>query len=64
MFLIAFSCKEQFVEFGGILRDSEKVLDMQPGSIVKIQTNKSSYKAKSVIVTVGKILWCANIMVN
>lgn len=44
------------MEFGGILHDSEKVLDIQPGSVVKIQTTKNSYKAKSVIITVGKIL--------
>ena len=56
MFPVAFSYKEQFVEFGGILHDSEQVLDIQPGSIVKIQTTKSFYKAKSVVITVGKTL--------
>ncbi|KAL9982142.1 hypothetical protein ACROYT_G010951 [Oculina patagonica] len=45
--------QQQFVEFGGILHDGEKVLDIQPGSVVKIQTTKSSYKAKSVVITVG-----------
>ena len=44
------------MEFGGILHDCEKVLDIQPGSIINIKTTKNSYKAKSVIITVGKLL--------
>jgi len=45
--------QDQFVEFGGILHDSEKVLDIQPGSVISIHTTKKSYKAKSVVITVG-----------
>ena len=55
---IAFYYQDQFVEFGGILHDSEKVLDIQPGSVVSINTNKKSYEAKSVVITVGKTLLC------
>ena len=40
--------------FGGILHDSEKVVDIQPGSIINIKTTKNCYKAKSVIITTGK----------
>ncbi|XP_068680940.1 peroxisomal sarcosine oxidase-like [Montipora foliosa] len=51
---IALRClQEQFVEYGGILHDGEKVLNIQPGSIVAIKTSKNCYKAKSVIITVG-----------
>lgn len=48
------------MEFGGILHDSEKVLDIQSGSVISIHTTKKSYKAKSVVITVGKILLCTN----
>jgi len=47
------SLQEQFVAFGGILHDSEKVVDIQPGSIINIKTTKNCYKAKSVIITTG-----------
>lgn len=51
---LALRClQEQFVEYGGILRHSEKVLHIQPGSVVDIKTTKTCYKAKSVIITVG-----------
>ena len=47
------------MEYGGILRHSEKVLHIQPGSVVDIKTSKTCYKAKSVIITVGKgFLFC------
>lgn len=58
LFPVALYYKEQFVEFGGILHDSEKVLDIQPGSVISIHTTKKSYKAKSVVITVGKTLLC------
>jgi len=57
---ITFPCyfvsQDQFVEFGGIVHDNEKVLDIQPGSVISIHTTKKSYKAKSVVITVGKTL--------
>ena len=47
------------MEYGGILCHSEKVLHIQPGSVVDIKTSKTCYKAKSVIITVGKgFLFC------
>ena len=54
--------QEQFVEYGGILRHSEKVLHIKPGSVVDIKTSKACYKAKSVIITVGKgfLFWNDN----
>ena len=48
------------MEFGGILHDSEKVVDIQPGSVISIHTTKRSYKAKSVVITAGKTLLCTN----
>lgn len=45
--------QEQFVEFGGILHDREKVLDIEPGTVVSIKTVNNTYKARSVVITVG-----------
>lgn len=45
------------MEFGGILHDSEKVLDIQPGYVVNIHTTKNSYKANRVVITVGKTFY-------
>ena len=59
-FPCCFVSQDQFVEFGGILHDSEKVLDIQPGSVISIHTTKKYYKAKSVVITVGKTLLCTN----
>ncbi|CAH3021008.1 unnamed protein product [Porites evermanni] len=52
--------QEQFVEFGGTLHDAEKVLDIQPGSVINIKTNKNSYRAKRVIITAGP--WANNVL--
>lgn len=52
--------QEQFVEFGGTLHDAEKVLDIQPGFIISIKTNKNSYRAKRVIITAGP--WTNNVL--
>lgn len=43
------------MEFGGILHDREKVLDIEPGTVVSIKTVNNTYKARSVVITVGKI---------
>lgn len=43
------------MEFGGILHDREKVLDIGPGTVVSIKTVNNTYKARSVVITVGKI---------
>ena len=51
------------MEFGGILHDREKVLDIQPGSVVNIKTIKNTYKARSVVITVGKKL-CVELYVK
>lgn len=44
------------MEFGGTLHDAEKVLDIQPGSVINIKTNKNSYRAKRVIITAGEMI--------
>ena len=45
--------KNQFVKFGGVLRDNEKVTDIVPGEIVHVKTNKALYKTRKIILTPG-----------
>uniref|UniRef100_A0A3B4AXW8 Peroxisomal sarcosine oxidase n=1 Tax=Periophthalmus magnuspinnatus TaxID=409849 RepID=A0A3B4AXW8_9GOBI len=40
-------------QFGGVLRDQEKVVDINPGPIVTVTTSAKSYRAKSVVITAG-----------
>ena len=42
-----------FVHNGGQLLDCHKVTGLIPGPVVTIETNKGSFRAKKVIVTVG-----------
>ncbi|XP_071949947.1 peroxisomal sarcosine oxidase-like [Antedon mediterranea] len=50
-------CLEAFHQIfrknGGVLKDSEKVLRIIPGTMVTVETNKSSYKAKSIVLAPG-----------
>lgn len=41
---------------GGVLHDNEKVLNIIPGEVCAIVTNKQTYKSKAVIIAAGKIL--------
>ena len=45
--------KNQFVRFGGVLRDNEKVTDIVPGEIIHVKTNKALYKTRKLILTPG-----------
>ncbi|XP_072047430.1 peroxisomal sarcosine oxidase-like [Amphiura filiformis] len=45
--------QDQFVAHGGILHDEEKVLEILPGTLVTVVTNKGKYRAKSVAITAG-----------
>lgn len=46
--------KEQFLEFGGTLKDGETVAEVWPGETVTIKTNNNLFTAKKVIITAGK----------
>ena len=46
--------KEQFLEFGGTLKDGETVAVVWPGETVTIKTNNNLFTAKKVIITAGK----------
>ena len=48
--------KDQFVEFGGTLKDGEGVVEIHPGSLVTIKTTKNLFRVHKVIVTAGKPL--------
>jgi len=52
--------QDQFIEFGGILKDGECVVDIQPGSPVTIKTTKSLLSAQKVILTAGP--WTNNLL--
>ena len=53
--------QQQFVRFGGILNDGEAMLDLRPGDIVSIVTNKGHvYRARSVVLTLGA--WAAKFL--
>lgn len=43
----------QFVKFGGVIRDNEKVTDIKPGPVVTVSTSAGIYRAKSVVITAG-----------
>ncbi|XP_078363004.1 peroxisomal sarcosine oxidase-like [Oculina patagonica] len=45
--------QEQFVEFGGTLKDGEVVTEVHPGSLVTIKTSKNLFTARKVICTAG-----------
>ncbi|XP_077863007.1 peroxisomal sarcosine oxidase-like [Saccoglossus kowalevskii] len=45
--------QELFVRNGGVIHDEEKYIDVFPGDVLTIRTNKGSYKAKCLILTVG-----------
>ena len=48
--------KDQFIAFGGILRDGEGVVEIHPGSLITIKTTKDLFKSHKVILTAGKSL--------
>ncbi|XP_028400345.1 peroxisomal sarcosine oxidase-like isoform X2 [Dendronephthya gigantea] len=45
--------QSQFKEYGGVLQDNEKVMDIIPGNIVQVKTSKGLYKTRRLILTPG-----------
>lgn len=43
----------EFQKLGGVIRDKEKVTDIQPGPVVTVSTSAGVYRAKSVVITAG-----------
>ncbi|XP_015243431.1 PREDICTED: peroxisomal sarcosine oxidase [Cyprinodon variegatus] len=43
----------QFQKLGGVIRDNERVMEIKPGSVVKVTTSKGVYRARSVVITAG-----------
>ncbi|XP_060077604.1 peroxisomal sarcosine oxidase-like [Ylistrum balloti] len=50
----------QFVKQGGILRDNEAMVDVFPGDIVTVKTNKGSYRGRNLVLTVGP--WATKVL--
>ena len=53
MFVYFTYFQKSFTEHGGLFKDNEKVLQIEPGEIVRIVTQKNIYKVKSVILALG-----------
>ncbi|XP_070571505.1 peroxisomal sarcosine oxidase-like isoform X1 [Ptychodera flava] len=49
-----------FKRNGGVIQDEEKLLDVLPGPVVTIKTNKGTHRAKNVILTVGP--WASQVL--
>lgn len=49
--------QKQFIRNGGILKDGEPMLDIQPGDIVAVKTTRGVYRGKSVVLALGP--WAA-----
>ncbi|XP_078081026.1 peroxisomal sarcosine oxidase isoform X2 [Mustelus asterias] len=45
--------QDLFRRFGGTICDGEKVVDIQPGSLVTVTTTARIYRAKSLVITAG-----------
>ncbi|CAB3983049.1 peroxisomal sarcosine oxidase-like [Paramuricea clavata] len=62
--LLASKClaavQNQFVKFGGVLQDNEKVTDIVPGDIIHVKTNKGLYKTRKLILTPGP--WASSLL--
>lgn len=48
------------MKFGGELRDGEPMVNIRPGNVVIVTTTKSSYKCRSLVLTVGP--WAKKIL--
>ncbi|XP_072033492.1 peroxisomal sarcosine oxidase-like [Amphiura filiformis] len=47
------SFQEQFKKFGGIIHDEEGVIEVIPGDIITVTTNKGQYRTKRLVLAVG-----------
>lgn len=52
---LALKFEDHLHKYGTLLKEGEEVLSLQPsGSVIRVQTNKSDYQARSVIIASGK----------
>lgn len=45
--------QNQFLKFGGYIRDAETVTEIEPGAIVRIRTKKGTYEARKLVLCLG-----------
>ncbi|XP_021364720.1 peroxisomal sarcosine oxidase-like [Mizuhopecten yessoensis] len=50
----------EFMKHGGVLRDKESLVDVFPGDIVTVKTNKGSYRGRNLVLAVGP--WATKIL--
>lgn len=49
-----------FCKYGGVLRDKESMIELEPGNVVLVKTSKTVYKGRSVVLTLGP--WAAKFL--
>ncbi|XP_033747868.1 peroxisomal sarcosine oxidase-like [Pecten maximus] len=52
--------QKAFINHGGVLLDNEPMLDVYPGDIVTVKTNKGSYRGRNLVLTVGP--WATKVL--
>ena len=56
-----FHLQKVFVDKGGVVKDNQKVTNITPGEVVRVQTETAVHLGKKVIITAGP--W-ANLLLN
>ncbi|XP_051962481.1 peroxisomal sarcosine oxidase [Xyrauchen texanus] len=51
-----------YLSNGGVIKDGEKVIDIQPGDIVTVTTESGVYRGKSLVITAGP--WANKLLTN
>ncbi|OWF44915.1 peroxisomal sarcosine oxidase-like isoform X2 [Mizuhopecten yessoensis] len=52
--------QREFIKHGGVLRDNESLVDVFPGDIVTVKTNKGSYRGRNLVLAVGP--WATKVL--
>ena len=54
--------QDLFVKHGGTLQECEQVLEIIPGTVVTVKTNKGTYTARHLVLTPGP--WASGLMLK
>ena len=47
------SLQQQFIKYGGTLLDKHQVIEIVPGPIVTVVTNKASFQTRQLVIAAG-----------
>ncbi|XP_030633638.1 peroxisomal sarcosine oxidase [Chanos chanos] len=56
------SAQRLFQSYGGVIKDGQKVTDINPGSVVTVATASGTYRGRSVVITAGP--WANTLLAN